>query len=160
MARPVELKVSGDAPLIGKTRIGLHWGRTVVGNFGGSGRMQYTALGDTMNTAARMESANKYLKTSALVSGDALAGMSAAGVRPMGRVLLRGRAAGIDVYEPVDDLGHAKEMRSLFWAYRTGDEAALDEMRKISEARPTDIALAYMIHRLVEVGPDGATILE
>ncbi len=160
MSRAVELKVSGDAPLIGKTRVGLHWGRTVVGNFGGSGRMQYTALGDTMNTAARLELANKYLKTSALVSGDALAGMSAAGARPMGRVLLRGRSAGIDVYEPIEDLEHAREMRSLYWAFRTGDPDALAQIRAIAETRPNDIALAYLVRRLSEAGPEGATILE
>ncbi len=160
MARDVKLLVSGDPPLIGRTRVGLHWGRTVVGNFGGSGRMQYTALGDTMNTAARLESANKYLKTSALVSGDALAGMSAAGVRPMGRVLLRGRAVGIDVYEPVADLEHAREIRSLYWAFRTGDENALAEIRSIAQTRPDDHALAYLVHRMTEIGPEGAYILE
>ena len=160
MCRAVELKVSGDTPLIGKTRVGLHWGRTVVGNFGGSGRMQYTALGDTMNTAARMESANKYLRTSALVSGDALAGMATAAVRPMGRVLLRGRAAAIDVYEPTDDLDHARDLRSLYWAFRMGDADALTQMRIVAEARPNDHALAYLVHRLTESGPEGATILE
>ena len=34
-------------PPIGKTRVGLHWGEAVVGNFGGKNRIQYTALGDS-----------------------------------------------------------------------------------------------------------------
>ena len=55
------------------TRVGLHRGEAMVGNFGGEGRIQYTALGDGMNTAARLESANKSLKTTMLVSGEAKA---------------------------------------------------------------------------------------
>ncbi|MEQ1511038.1 MAG: adenylate/guanylate cyclase domain-containing protein, partial [Sphingopyxis sp.] len=56
----------GTLPPIGRTRVGLHFGEAVVGNFGGEGRIQYTALGDSMNTAARLESANKLMKTRAL----------------------------------------------------------------------------------------------
>ena len=56
---------------LGRTRAGLHYGDAVVGNFGGEGRLSYTALGDAMNCAARLEGANKYLKTVALVSDEA-----------------------------------------------------------------------------------------
>ncbi|MCM3296637.1 adenylate/guanylate cyclase domain-containing protein, partial [Staphylococcus capitis] len=41
---------AGDIPPIGMTRVGLHVGDAIVGNFGGEGRIQYTALGDSMNT--------------------------------------------------------------------------------------------------------------
>src|SRR3546814_1263132 len=46
-------------PPIGMTRVGLHVGDAIVGNFGGEDRIQYTALGDSMNTASRLESANR-----------------------------------------------------------------------------------------------------
>ena len=66
--RDMAREIAGeDIPPIGVTRVGLHRGEAVVGNFGGEGRMQYTALGDAMNTAARLESANKALKTTMLV---------------------------------------------------------------------------------------------
>jgi len=59
-------------PPIGRTRVGLHHGDAIVGNFGGEGRIQYTALGDSMNTASRLESANKKLDTNVLASREAM----------------------------------------------------------------------------------------
>ena len=52
----------------GVTRIGVHAGPALVGNFGGSRFFDYTAYGDTINTAARLEAANKFLGTRICVS--------------------------------------------------------------------------------------------
>jgi class 3 adenylate cyclase len=54
----------------GATRIGVHAGPALVGNFGGSRSFAYTAFGDTINTTARLEAANKFLgtRTSAAVA--------------------------------------------------------------------------------------------
>jgi adenylate cyclase len=43
----------------GVTRIGVHAGLVLVGNIGGSRFFDYAAYGDTINTAARLEAANK-----------------------------------------------------------------------------------------------------
>ncbi len=51
-----------------RTRIGVHAGPALVGNFGGSRFFDYTAYGDTINTAARLEAANKFLGTRICVS--------------------------------------------------------------------------------------------
>jgi adenylate cyclase len=51
-----------------RTRFGIHTGDTVVGNIGSPDRMSYTALGATVNLAARLESLNKNYGTSVLVS--------------------------------------------------------------------------------------------
>ena len=44
---------------LGVTRIGVHAGPAIVGNFGGGRLFDYTAYGDTINAAARLEAVNK-----------------------------------------------------------------------------------------------------
>jgi len=50
--------------------IGLHIGKVIVGNIGSSDNFDYTAIGDTVNLAARLESLNKYYQTRILVSEE------------------------------------------------------------------------------------------
>ncbi|NQY25324.1 MAG: hypothetical protein HRT41_14975 [Campylobacteraceae bacterium] len=53
-----------------KTRIGLHYGKTIVGNIGSSKRMNYTIIGDSVNVAARLENINKVYQTKIIVSSQ------------------------------------------------------------------------------------------
>ncbi len=154
-------EVPGRRPL-GRTRVGLNYGTAVVGNFGGDGRIQYTALGDCMNVAARLEGANKRLKTEVLVSREAAERAGLEQFRPMGRVRVRGRSAPIDVFEPYG-VGHSAPdaSYSAFYAgFQAGDTTALDGLRGLAQATPDDVALANLVERLAHAQPGGAYDLD
>ena len=68
MVAAVEFEADGLTPFI--TRFGIHVGEAVVGNVGSTERMNYTALGNNVNLAARLEGLNKEFGTSILVSED------------------------------------------------------------------------------------------
>ena len=151
----------GDLPPVGKTRVGLHRGEAVVGNFGGEGRMQYTALGDGMNTASRLESANKSLKTTILVSSAAKEDASLDIFRPMGRIVLSGRATPVEVWEPVPDMDPKLRQRltELWRQYDGGDRGAIEPLVAIAASHKEDAALANFVYRIREVGPGGHFVL-
>ena len=150
-----------DIPPIGRTRVGLHYGEAVVGNFGGEGRIQYTALGDGMNCAARLESANKALKTTILVSDETKARATLDVFRPMGRVVLSGRAKPVEVWEPVPQMDVAlREQLNQFWReYDGGDRNALVKLEEIAAGLKEDAALQEFVYRIRETGPGGHFVL-
>jgi len=115
---------AADVPPLGMTRVGLHVGDAIVGNFGGEGRIQYTALGDSMNTASRLEAANKSLKTGVLISAEAEARAGRDDLVPMGRVTLRGRAQPVDTFTPRPDLTPDQRARiaEMVAAHAAGDK--------------------------------------
>jgi adenylate cyclase len=150
-----------EVPPIGVTRVGLHRGEAVVGNFGGEGRIQYTALGDAMNCAARLESANKALKTTMLVSDETKRESTLDVFRPMGRIVLSGRATPVEVWEPVPDMdeGLRRRLNDLWQAFDGGDPDALVQLEAIAAADKEDAGLQYFVYRIREVGPGGHFVL-
>jgi len=85
-----------------RTRIGIHTGTAIVGNMGSQWRFNYTALGDVVNTASRLEEANKSIGTGLLVSGDTVAqarGSRELSFRRLGALLLQGKSKPGEVWE-------------------------------------------------------------
>jgi adenylate cyclase len=152
--------VGAELPPIGCTRVGLHYGEAVIGNFGGEGRIQYTALGDGMNTAARLESANKQIRSTILVSDEAKAQSTLDIFRPLGRVVLSGRATPVELWEPVPHMPEERrrELNDLWLAFDGGDPKALDAMERLAAAGE-DAALEAFVYRLREAGPGGHFVL-
>ncbi len=86
---------------LGVTRIGAHAGPAIVGNFGGGRFFDYTAYGDTINVASRLEAVNKQLGTRVCVSAALAARMSEFRGRPVGDLILRGRTEALRAFEPL-----------------------------------------------------------
>ena len=145
--------VPPGVPPIGKTRVGLHYGAAIVGNFGGEGRIQYTALGDAMNTASRLESANKQLGTSVIASREAVERSGLDWWRPLGRVRLRGRETPVDIFEPAPDMP-AEERAELARLLAGRDQAKTVEaaIAELAERHRGDAALAGLLNRIKESG--------
>jgi adenylate cyclase len=150
-----------DLPKIGKTRVGLHYGEAVIGNFGGATRIQYTALGDSMNTAARLEAANKALDSAVMASREFAEGSGLDWWRPMGRVQLRGRARAVDLFEPAPDFP-AEDRASLAEACAraaTDRTAAQRLARTIADRHPGDSALGNLAQRMQDMDEGGTYVL-
>jgi len=153
--------VGPGLPPIGKTRVGLHFGEAVVGNFGGENRIQYTALGDSMNTAARLEAANKALYSSVMASREFAERSGLDWWRPMGRVVLRGRSKPVDLFEPAPDFP-TEDRAALHQAMilaETDRAAALEVIAALCEKYPDDAALANLLERTERLAPGHAFVL-
>lgn len=143
-------KIAPSLPPLGKTRVGIHIGDAVVGNFGGERRMQYTALGDAMNTAARLESANKAVGSTVLASRDIAEASGLLWWRPLGAVALRGRAGPVELYEPAPDFPE-DDRASLFEAISLlGDSpaTAIQIVQSVALRHRDDQPLQNMLYRL------------
>jgi adenylate cyclase len=81
------------------TRIGLHSGFISLGSIGAMNRYEYRPIGDIVNTAARIENLNKYLRTRILVSEEVIHQIDDLITRKLGKFLLAGKAKTITVYE-------------------------------------------------------------
>lgn len=154
--------VPPGVPPVGRTRVGLHYGEAIVGNFGGDGRIQYTALGDSMNTASRLEAANKQLGSGVIASREAIERSGLDWWRPMGRVVLRGRATPVEIFEPVPDLGASDRdhFAAIMIRLEKGEGAALPDLESLAAASPDDAALAKLVYRMKHVDSGGIYVLD
>lgn len=130
-----------------ETRIGVHTGEVTVGNFGGEAIFDYRALGDPVNTAARLESANKHLGTLICVSDATLAGCPGMPARPIGRLRLAGRSSYLLAYEPLPQ-GADAEYQQAFELMSGGSDQALAAFEALASARPQDPLVRLHLDRL------------
>lgn len=136
-------RADGDARRLdfGPTRIGIETGDVIIGDVGGGRRLDYTAHGDVMNTASRLEAANKALGSRICIGPVAAATLDRETLRPLGALAVRGRSVPLDVYEPwpadmPSDVRRAYRVAIALIA--TDVERAIAALAELSQLCPTD----------------------
>ncbi|MDH5748114.1 MAG: adenylate/guanylate cyclase domain-containing protein [Rhodospirillales bacterium] len=147
---------------LGITRIGVNTGTVVVGNFGGKSRFDYTAHGDAINTAARLESVNKHLGTRVCISKTTLDAGSGFIGRPVGELVLKGKEEGLGTFEPLSaedaESPHVKAYLAAYELMAKGDPGARDAFARAAEQFPDDPLIAFHLARFT-AGQTGTRIV-
>ncbi len=140
--------------MLGKTRIGVHTGPAIVGNFGSHTRMQYTALGDTVNTASRLEGVNKYFGTRICVSETTRSHVTDVPFRPIGEIAVKGKAEMFEIFEPLDEAraNSAFIMRYLeaYALAKDGDPKAVAIFEELLAEASDDKCVALLYEQMRE----------
>jgi len=114
----------------GTTRIGLETGPAIVGDVGIRAKLDYTAHGDSVNVAARLEAANKELGSSICIGPVVASRCDQSLLRPLGKIIVRGRDEAMTVFEPEfrhpDILGQSERAARLFDEGPIGAAACID----------------------------------
>ncbi len=147
---------------LGVTRIGAHAGPAIVGNFGGGRFFDYTAYGDTINVASRLEAANKQLGTRVCVSATLAAKVSEFRGRPVGDLILRGRTEALRAFEPLrlEQYQHSDTATYLeaFAKLEAGDPGAMAAFAAHVGKHADDQLASFHLKRLLN-GASGARIV-
>src|SRR3974390_3153117 len=93
----VDLAARGLPPIY--MRIGIHSCVAVIGNLGSADRFDYTAIGDGVNLAARLEGVNKLYHTGILASGETVEkAHGAVPMRVVDRVIVKGKTQPVEIF--------------------------------------------------------------
>ncbi len=136
----------------GRTRVGVETGPVIVGDVGGGTRLDYTAYGNAMNTAARLEAANKELGSAVLIGPGTTAQMTdTSTLRPLGSLSIRGRSEPMAVCDVWPAAMSEEQRRRHLAAMRgaaTDPQGAARELARLSRELPADAALTRLAERL------------
>jgi adenylate cyclase len=162
-------EIAAETGAVLRMRIGINRGPCIVGNMGGSGRFDYTVIGDTINLASRMEGVNKAYGTRILVSESVVAAVNQqVRFREVDTVRVKGKLVGIKVFTPCDDETLIGMSDDALAAYRAGKfEDAERLWKRLLDAYPEDPVATAGIARISDFRAggwpaawDGITTLE
>jgi adenylate cyclase len=125
----------------GRTRIGIETGPAIVGDIGIRAKLDYTAHGDAVNVAARLEHANKELGSSICVGPVAACRCNQSLLRPLGNITIDGRDDKSAVFEPWR-CGTSEAWRERYLAavslYERDPAGAADVLDQLAADQPDD----------------------
>jgi adenylate cyclase len=136
------------------TRIGIHTGAAFVGMVGSHEKLQYTALGDVLNTASRLEGLNKVIGTRICVSGEIAAKLTRFHCRPVGAFIVKGRHGATEVYEPINADRYSprwiERYEAAYHALESNEAQAPSLLRRLHDDDADDPCVSFHIRRLAE----------
>lgn len=137
---------------MGVTRIGVHSGEATVGLFGAEMRMEYTALGDAVNTAARLEGINKYFGTRVCISEATRAKCDGIAFRPTALIRPKGKLTSLQIFEPLEEeraaSDYIRRYNEAYSAMERGSAAALGLLEALYEENHDDKCVRLHVDRL------------
>ncbi len=146
-----------------ETRFGLHKDRVMVGHFGAPDRLNFTALGNGVNIASRLESLNKQYGTTVLVSESIYNEAQGEFVfRLLDFAAVKGKTEAINVYELIGKKGEKSEMNTIISKYEQALQAyrnrhfaeAMDLLKDQLNDGPSHTIHARCAHFLQNPPPD------
>jgi adenylate cyclase len=136
---------------LGRTRIGIETGEALVGDVGLRSKLDYTAYGDAMNSAARFEAANKTLGSAICIGPAAAARCDAAALRPLGTISVAGREETAAVSEPWP-LDASPQWRAQYLAAfelaSSSPAQAAELFERLAEELPGDAVVRVIVQKL------------
>lgn len=158
------LRIIGSDIAIG---IGINSGTAIVGNMGSDKRFDYTAIGDTVNLASRLEGLNKFFGSTCIISDMTKKSLGRqVPLRQMGIVRVKGKTEGVMLYEvmPGEDPAFLKDSREVWRLIRNGDmEHAQPMLKHLLDQRPDDklsSMLSYKVQQALSLGAEFDPVIE
>jgi class 3 adenylate cyclase len=154
-------RLASDGLPVRGTRIGVCSGLVIVGHVGSASRLDYRALGDPINTAKRLEDANRFLGTRICVGAETVARVPHFGGRRIGVLELPGKRQLVEAWEALQpDAATPAWIQACEEAYErmaSEDPQALELYRALERERPDD-SLVSLHRRRLEGGAVGAIL--